>query len=369
MKVVFRVDASSDIGTGHVMRCIALAGELKKRKFDVTFITRDIKGHMSRIIKHEGFKNILLQASSKVAKREEYHLPHAHWLTVTWVEDAEDTLWAIGDEICDWLIVDHYAIDYRWHQVLRSKSKKIMVIDDLANRKLDCDLLLDHNFYMEPLNRYKKLIPHKCLALLGPKYMLLREEFLKNSPPKNNFNKDSVNILVFMGGVDFTNETAKVIRALDAINNYKFHANIIVGGSNLFAPNIRSMCDKREYTTLHQNIRNVSDLCSSSDIAVGAGGVATLERCFKGLPSLVMLTADNQVETTLALDKVGAIKCIGWQNENDSSTISRAVLLFLKNLNKLKSMSKASESIFEKENFYGASGLANIMENLSFAKD
>jgi len=369
VRVIFRVDASLDIGTGHVMRCIALAGELKKRKFDVTFITRDIKGHLCRIIKQVGFKNIILQASNKVAKNKECDLPHAHWMSVTWREDAEETLYAIGNEICDWLIVDHYAIDYRWHQVLRSKSKKIMVIDDLANRKLDCDLLLDQNFYLEPLIRYKKLIPHKCLALLGPKYMLLREEFLQKKLLRNNLKKDRVNILVFMGGADFTNETAKVIQALDAIKGFEFHANIIVGDTNIFVPTIRSMCNKRGYITLYQNISNISDLCRCSDIAVGAGGVATLERCFMGLPSLVMLTADNQVETTLALDKVGAIKCIGWHNENDHSTISRAILLFLKNLNILKSMSAASKKIFEKDNFCGVNGIVNIIENVSFSKD
>ena len=369
MKVVFRVDASEDIGTGHVMRCLALASEFKKRKFDITFITRDIKGHLSKTIKKEGYKNILLQAASKKFTRKKNDLSHAHWISVTWDEDAADTINAIGDESCDWLIVDHYSIDYRWHQELRSKTKKIMVIDDLADRKLDCDLLLDQNFYIEPLSRYKNIIPQKCLALLGPHHMLLREEFLNPSTKKTNLENNTINILVFMGGADLTNETAKVLKALDLIKSHKFHANVIIGGSNPFNSIIRDMCEERDYTRLHQNISNMSELCNESDMAMGTGGVATLERCFMGLPSLVMLTADNQVETTLALHKIGAIQCIGWHYENDSTTILNALLSFINKLNKQNSTSEIYKKIFGKECFCGVNGLVDIMEKVSRSKN
>ena len=366
MKIAFRVDASAQIGTGHVMRCLVLAEELKRRNVEVLFITRDHSGHLSQVIQNQGHKVILLPAAKEKLKLTDNDLPHAPWLAVAWKQDAEDTSKVLCDSIVDWLIVDHYAIDYRWHQVLRPLTKKIMVIDDLADRVLDCDILLDQNFYIDPLTRYDGLVPYGCSTLLAPRYMLLRKEFLKIEQRGVSSKSEVKKILVFMGGADLTNETVKVLKAIDNIKSFQIHVDVVIGGSNPYASIIKDMCHDREDVLFYQNVNNIAELCSNSDIAIGAGGVATLERCFCGLPSLVMLTADNQVETTLAMDKAGAIVCIGWHYDNDQNSILGHILNILDDKEKMMSLSRISRKIFGDQKFSGVSGLVDDMEGMIF---
>jgi len=137
--------------------------------------------------------------------------------------------------------------------------KKILVIDDLADRSLDCNLLLDQNFYLDPNKRYESVVCKASECLLGPKYAILRDEFIKNVKTIDSRTRTSLKrIFVFMGGADSSNETKKVLLALDQVKGSNIVADIIVGAVNPRAAEIREMCKHREYTVFHQDVQNIA---------------------------------------------------------------------------------------------------------------
>lgn len=160
MRMAFRTDASSRIGTGHVMRCLTLADALREQGSECQFVCREHEGHLIGHIRSRGYKAHALPRSSANTSFES-DLAHASWLDVDWQTDADQTQEALGSEAVDWLIVDHYALDQRWESALRSSCKRIMVIDDLADRQHDCDLLLDQN-YGSSAERYHGLVSADC---------------------------------------------------------------------------------------------------------------------------------------------------------------------------------------------------------------
>ena len=225
MNVVIRVDSSIEIGTGHVMRCLTLAKQLKCKDIQVTFICRELVGNSIDLINKEGFSVISLPKKSNYSDLNS--------IKTTWKTDAQETINAIEEVsvLIDLLIVDHYGLDRLWELKLRPYTKKIMVIDDLANRFHHCDILLDQNFFLDMENRYHKLIPQHCIRLIGPDYLLLRDEFLEMEIVKE-FRKRVKNILVFFGGTDPTGETIKLLNSIKNISLGHLQMNIVVGIAN-----------------------------------------------------------------------------------------------------------------------------------------
>ena len=176
MNIVFRVDASIAIGTGHVMRCRTLAAALKKHRANIQFITRAHPGHMGDMLTGDGFAVTLLP---RPARTENTGEDYATWLGVNQQEDANDTITALRNQQCDWLIVDHYGLDRVWETHVRPYTRKLMVIDDLANRPHECDMLLDHNYALDDNERYRPWVPERCDLLLGPRHALLRPEYAR----------------------------------------------------------------------------------------------------------------------------------------------------------------------------------------------
>ena len=163
MLVIFRTDASLQIGTGHVMRCLTLADELVKKGANCRFICREHEGHLLAMIQERGYTATALPSDSGMMKSgSEAGTPlYQSWLGADWLTDLEQTKNAIGSKTIDWLIVDHYSLDARWEGAMRSACVSLMVIDDLADRKHDCDLLLDQNFGRIPAD-YEHLVPSHC---------------------------------------------------------------------------------------------------------------------------------------------------------------------------------------------------------------
>ena len=174
MRVSFRVDASPQIGIGHYMRCLTLADELKKRGSHICFVTRHLPDHLREMLVKMEHELALLPTSQRCETDE---LSHSHWLGTSQASDAEGTLQALGDGTWDWLVVDHYGLDARWELTLRTRVTRILVIDDLADREHDCELLLDQNFYEAMDTRYCGKVPKHCALLLGPRYALLSDEY------------------------------------------------------------------------------------------------------------------------------------------------------------------------------------------------
>ncbi|NDH50036.1 MAG: UDP-2,4-diacetamido-2,4,6-trideoxy-beta-L-altropyranose hydrolase, partial [Proteobacteria bacterium] len=175
MKAFFRVDASLEIGTGHVMRCLTLAHTLQDYGIENEFLCRKLDGNLINKIQNEGFKVHELDNAHKNNGKD--GLEHSHWLKTTQQNDAEDCIKIIESKGVDWLIVDHYALDSQWEIALKPFTKKMLVIDDLADRAHDCNILLDQNF-SRTHQEYEPLVTKECRLLLGTKYALLRPEFL-----------------------------------------------------------------------------------------------------------------------------------------------------------------------------------------------
>ncbi len=315
MNIVFRVDASVQMGTGHVMRCLTLASELKAHGANVSFICRTLEGHLCELIESEGYQVFRLP---QVQNNEyiEKLTSHSHWLGVNWKTDVEQTIQIIKDvQTVDWLVIDHYAIEKRWEEAIRPYVKKIMVIDDLADREHDCDLILDQNFYSDMKTRYKHLVPNKCRQLLGPKYVLLRPAF--NQARKKIKKRDGKvrRILVFFGGSDPYNVTEKALRALSSLKEFKIEVDVIVGSNNKNKEIIKRICKEKENFHYHCQVQNIEELMLKADLSIGAGGTTSWERCYLGLPSIVLTIASNQEAISHHLAKKQCIIYLGKASE------------------------------------------------------
>ena len=314
MSIFIRVDASTEIGTGHVIRCLTLANRLKKEGKTVAFICRHAEGDCMELIEQQGFHVYKLPASEG-----------SLWTYVAdnWKEDARETINILRHYKVEQLIVDHYSIDIKWEQVVRLFTKEIMVIDDLANRPHDCDELLDQNFYLNKDSRYNGLVPVHTRLLLGPKYALLREEFKEARKIIKSFTGKVERIIVFFGGSDPTNETEKVLRAiLPIIHLEKIEVDVVVGNSNPNKMKIREICSTSDQLTYHCQINNIAELMVKADLAIGAGGATTWERIYLHLPTIVIAVANNQVKAAEDLAEINAIVFLGIYNSIREENIS-----------------------------------------------
>lgn len=308
-RAVFRVDASVDIGTGHVMRCLTLADALHGRGAHCVFICRDLPGHLAERIRLHGF-DVHLLANTETASGNEESLPvHASWLGTSWQEDAVQAAAILGELKPDWLVVDHYALDARWEKQLRPQCGNILVIDDLADRQHDCDVLLDQNLGRESSD-YAAHVPASCPLLIGSRFALLRPEFADARPRALNRRKQARlhRILVTMGGIDKDNATGKV---LDALKQCELPGNaeiVVISGS--VAPHlddVREQVQKMPVRTmLRTNIDNMAEEMILADVAIGAAGSTSWERCCLGLPTIMLVLAKNQAGIARALTAQGA---------------------------------------------------------------
>ena len=230
MKIAFRVDASSQIGTGHFMRCLTLADALKQRDAQIRFISRHLPEHLRDMLAAKALQFMPLNSSSIESISDD--LAQSHWLGTSQHVDAQDTIQALSDQTWDWLVVDHYALDARWESVLRQTAKKTLVIDDIADRQHDCDVLLDQNFYADMQTRYTGKVPEHCQLLLGPRYALLREEFRQLREQITPRTGPVKRVLVFFGGVDADNYTARAIKALANIGSHDLKVDVVLGAQH-----------------------------------------------------------------------------------------------------------------------------------------
>lgn len=303
MKVVFRADASQAIGTGHVMRCLALADSLAAGGARCTFVMRALAGHLGEHVATRGHEVALLPAPAVERAPATAADPHEVWLECDPEQDAVETIAALGDG-ADWLAIDHYALDAIWQRQVRPYVKRIAVIDDLADRPHDCDLLIDQNLQGAP-DRYAGLVPVACEQLLGPRFALLRPEFAATRPARDA-NAPGNRVLVFLGGVDAPNATEPALAALAAVRTPGLAADVVIGSSNPRGAALRQWCAAHGWITVHDGDSDLAALMAIADVAIGAGGTTAWERCALQLPSVLVEIAANQRPGCLALAREGA---------------------------------------------------------------
>ncbi len=310
MEVFFRTDASLNIGSGHVMRCLTLADVLKNDGAQCHFICREHPGNLIALIREKGFQVSTLSVETETSELASLKVSrYSSWLGADWQTDAEQTRKVIGSRIADWLIVDHYAIDQSWEHVLRSTCNKLMVIDDLADRTHDCDLLLDQNLGRE-VNDYKTLVPQGCKVLVGPHYALLRPEFADMREYSLNRRSESQlrHTLIIMGGVDQNNATGRILKALKSCPHPDdMRITVVMGVHAPWLSQVRALAAQMSVPTeVKVNVIDMAQLMAESDLAIGAAGSTSWERCCLGLPTLILVLAENQRQGAAALEKSGS---------------------------------------------------------------
>jgi UDP-2,4-diacetamido-2,4,6-trideoxy-beta-L-altropyranose hydrolase len=324
-RVLFRCDASLTIGSGHIIRCRTLARELQLQGAEVLFLCRRQKGDLINLLEREfpvlELPNQSLSPCEELKGRELYRA----WLGCRQIEDAKECLKAIssaGIQNIDWLVVDHYGIDSTWESHFKTALDcdtpfKLLVIDDLADRYHQADLLLDQNFIGAATDqRYQELVPRYCRELLGPHYSLLAPEYsrLRRLVPKRT---DVRRILVFFGGVDKKNLTGRTIEALLDPALAHLAVDVVLGDQAPHRRAVERQAARRPFTTIHSSLPSLAGLIARADLAIGAGGATTWERACLKLPSLVVTIAANQQPFAEALDNAGYLKLLG-----DSDTVS-----------------------------------------------
>lgn len=309
MRIVFRTDAGLTIGTGHVMRCLTLARELAGRGHDCGFISRDLPGNLHAVMSAE-FPVIPLPAPSGPPAAPPP--AHAAWAGVDWAQDAAET--RVAAEGTDWLVLDHYAFDARWQRAARPPGARLMMLDDLADRLHDCDLLLDQNLGRCGAD-YDRLLPGDAERLIGPRFALLRPEFAAARASalaeraRRGFRLR--HLLIAPGGMDTDDTTGAVLDALSGIALPEgFHATVALGAT---APHLDSLRARRLPFPCRMlaGSPDMARLIADADLAVGAAGGSAWERCALGLPTLLLLLAENQRAGTAALVDAGAALTLG----------------------------------------------------------
>jgi len=350
MRIAVRADASVRIGTGHVMRCLALAGALRDGGAEVRFICRAHPGHLIDRIEDDGFAVSPLTAPDP---------DDTSWLGASVEADAAKTIAALDGWRPDWLVVDHYALGADWERAIRPHVGAVLAVDDLADRAHDCDVLLDQNHHPEAEGRYAGLVPQTCRLLCGPWFALLRPEYatmrrLLDGPRTGPVAR----VLVFYGGSDPTNETARALRVLSELPFSALAVDVVMGANHPDRTGIAALVAARPNTTLHGPRPHLADLMARADLALGAGGATTWERCCLGLATIATTTAENQTDQMMRMAEAGALLSVG-----ASATVTDAVLS--KTLSTLLGQAdgpaRLSDAAFQVTDGTGAARVAEVL--------
>lgn len=317
--VAFRADASLEIGSGHVMRCLTLADALQVQGAQCHFLCREHPGHLCELIEARSYPVHRLPQEERDTDTAgtpfaESEPAHSHWLGASWGEDAAVCQPLLAELSPAWLVVDHYALDHLWETAvldgILGSRPRLLVIDDLADRRHVADLLLDQNLGRQAED-YRGRVPEDCRVLAGPRYALLRPEFRewREASLSRRARKPRLQrLLINLGGVDKDNVTGRVLDALSGCDlPADLQISVVMGASAPWRASVTAQAAVMPWPT--EVVVNVSDMArrmAEADLAIGAAGSTSWERCCLGLPTLMVVLADNQREIADAL----AAKCV-----------------------------------------------------------
>ncbi|WP_419813301.1 UDP-2,4-diacetamido-2,4,6-trideoxy-beta-L-altropyranose hydrolase [Bacterioplanoides sp.] len=357
MKVAFRCDGSVLIGTGHVMRCLALADALYQSGHEVVFIYRHMTNALKNILKERGFGTYsLLQdnavvVTSTVEKhtpdKSKQENPYLHWLGVSEEQDAADTLQVLNSIQVDWLIVDHYALTLDWHQTIKTSGCQLLIIDDL-DRPYAGDLSLDPN-KVDDFHR-----------LSGPQYALIHSRFSQHAqalPARSKLSR----VLIFFGGIDSGNITSIALHGLmPLLEQQPLILDVVVGKQNPNIDTVKTLCD-------HPNIQlyiqtdQMPELMASADLFIGAAGSANWERCVMGLPAVLCTLADNQKVIAEQSQQHDSALYLGEGEAVEGEDFNQAVQSLMQNNSRVQQLSINAQNLCDG---HGCRRVIAVMENM-----
>ena len=340
MNVLIRADASVQSGGGHIARCIALAQAIKARGGETVFATRQDATPGHQMLNSAGIPYFELPSGSD------------------WQGDAEATRQLLHGK--DWLVVDHYGLDARWEKTVSRGEANVLVIDDLADRPHDCNVLTDAGRPDSAMGEYADCMTSECTFLLGPRFAMLRGEF--GNAPTEKTDRILPKLLVFFGSVDGHGMTAICLDALENAGLFgKVSVHVVLMAANRHSDAIR----RRKGIFVYEDISDMAALIADMDIAIGAGGVSLWERCRLGVPSLVIGLNDNQSAGVRLAEGAGAIRSIGISDARQTQYLAEVVREFVTGRDKWPAMASAGQALVDGR---GADRVAAHMGSLCLRK-
>lgn len=346
MKVAIRADASAEIGTGHMVRCRTLARELRRRGAEIMFICRAHRGNMIDVLRDEGFCLHVLPEPRRPAGSPPLQ-GYETWLGTTQEDDVEQTARALGSFEADWIVCDHYALAAPWQHLLRREARRVMVIDDLADRPHDCDLLLDQNLVLDGAARYEGLVPDRCAMLLGPRFALLAPGYGVAREALASRNGAIRRVLVFMGGSDLSDATGLAVEAMCLPGLEQTQLDVVVGANYAFTDILAKRLAERGNATLQGPLPDLVATMVQADLAIGAGGTTSWERLCLGLPAVVVSLAENQVPGCQALARSELAVYAGPREGLTVSELGNVVQELISNPRRLREMSERAMAMVD----------------------
>lgn len=352
IKIAFRVDSGQAIGGGHLCRCITLANAVR-REFNAQcyFVMRDHPGNQVSLIEQGGFDYVLLPLERPV---DYFNGKYTDWVGTEWKQDAEQTEETLQNwsklQSFDWLVVDHYGLDEKWERRFSKKGIKVGVIDDLVNRKHAGSFLVDQTCGRSP-NEYRDLVTSSMSLLTGEKYCILRPEFTQYRDKALNARRQFTslkNVLVNFGSTDPHNHTAKALKGIEQVLiQHNANATVIVGSSCPHLDAIKAVIKSLACSCeLHVDVENMASLLVDIDVAVGAAGASTWERCILGIPTILLKTASNQKDVIQRVIETGA--ALEYKGEPDSPLLG---VMLNSLLLEYSTISKAASSLVDGSGF------------------
>ncbi|MFJ2488658.1 UDP-2,4-diacetamido-2,4,6-trideoxy-beta-L-altropyranose hydrolase [Pseudomonas sp. NPDC087639] len=337
MRVLIRADASPTIGSGHIARCLTLARVLRKQGSHVAFACRRLPGHRLDALQAEGFETLALPeryAEEDPQQAIESMLP---WQADI---DALDVL-LDGHEGFDWIIADHYGLDHHWQTAARRWASRIAAVDDLATRCYSVDLLLNQNLSGLSEN-YAPLLPDGCRTLLGPRFAMLREEFIC---PAIEIKSKARRVLVNFGGFDAAMQTHHAMLALADFP--ELEVDFVAGADNPAWAQMQALAETRPNWRLHSFVSDFHQRMTEADLFIGAGGGTSWERAALGLPTICIAVSNNQQANGEVMAAAGAHVFMGAREQVSVEQLRQAIGLVVDNVYLRQSLAERSRQLVD----------------------
>jgi UDP-2,4-diacetamido-2,4,6-trideoxy-beta-L-altropyranose hydrolase len=322
-RVIFRADAGPAIGGGHVMRSLSLASVFAERGWQIGFAASEESFKSMPQLHGASFEKLVLRADAAGEAAE---------IAARWPDG------------CDLLVADHYGRDAAFERACRPFAKRILVIDDLADRAHEADVLVDSSAASPSV--YASLVPAGCMVLAGPRFASIHSSFrlAREAALPRRDGRPVARILVSLGQSDPENATGLALDALDHAG-FSGAVDVVLGQS---APHLAAIRRRAKHRiTLHVNASNMAALMATSDFAIGAGGTTAFERCSLGLPSLVIEIAANQRAVIERLTENGAAVSAGAQSGTSKEQIGEQLKELLGDSQALRTMASACAQLVD----------------------
>ena len=351
LKIAIRVDANDQIGGGHFRRCFSLAEEIKARGHTTLFISTSLPMKLRQMLKTSGFNYKVLEPSTKTQKilKPESYSVYENWLELPKIQDAKGTREIVEKFRPNWVIFDNYALDFEWVTVVRKNLDRVpfLAIDDLDNRNLGADFLLDQTSLRKRKRKYKSVA-----FLEGPRFTLLTKNFreLRTQSILERSIRQSRNcigkkfcILISVGMYDPKKIMPYLLRATAIIKDV--HIDVAISSDSQTLSQIRKLAKVYANINLHLDKSDISFLMLKADLCIGATGMSTWERCCMGLPTLTIAIAQNQRNLTKELKKINAAKVITITQAKSKKNLYDTVSNLVNSPEILKKLSKNSKNL------------------------